>query len=367
MAIYFDKTKTRAGRKLAMVNSFLNSMGLGIDADVEYFVCAIEDEAVVACGGLAGNTLKSIAVSPQYQGEGVSTRLLTELVTHAYDLGRYNLFIYTKPENYRMFHQAGFHLITSVKDRVILLENSRSRLKKYCSKLRTLKRAGDKVGSIVMNANPFTKGHRYLVEHAAGQCDWLHLFVVKEDSSFFTYQDRINMIRAGVEDLGNVIVHDGSDYIISRATFPSYFLKDDGVVNYCHTAVDLQLFRSYIGPALGITHRFVGTEPICTVTRFYNQQMQTWLTTQSLDSDPITLIEIPRAEIEEQPISASLVRHLLFNNEWDEIKKLVPDSSYQYLKTLFNTEDSIYQHRKRDYTAKPEIAMAAMPMLSAAV
>ncbi len=61
------------------------------------------------------------------------------------------------------------------------------------------------------------------------------------------------MIEEGVSDLDNVIVHQGSDYIISRATFPSYFLKDDGVINYCHTAVDLQLFRSFIGPSLGIT------------------------------------------------------------------------------------------------------------------
>lgn len=350
--INFEKIRAKAGKKLSMVNSFLNSMGLGVDADVEFFVCAYQENQIVACGGLAGNTLKSIAVDSAYQGEGLSTRLLSELVTHAYDLGRYNLFIYTKPDNYKMFYKAGFYLLTSVKDRVILLENSKSRLKKYCRKLQDLKRAGGKVGSIVMNANPFTNGHRYLVEHAASQCDWLHLFVVKEDSSFFSYEDRINMIKAGVSDMENVIVHSGSDYIISRATFPSYFLKDDGVINYCHTAVDLQLFRNHIAPSLGITHRFVGTEPICTVTRFYNQQMQNWLMTPSLESEAVTLIEIPRREIEHQPISASLVRELLFKNEWDEIKKFVPDTTYSYLKTLFSVEDSPYSERKRHYLAK---------------
>ncbi len=349
----FARVKASNNRKMEDVKLFLSIMGLGVDADVEFFTVVYDDNKVIACGGLAGNTLKSIAVDDDFQGYGLSTRLLTELVTHAYDIGRYNLFIYTKPENYQMFHNAGFYQLTSVKDRVILLENSRTRLQNYCKKLALHKRSGDKIGSIVMNANPFTKGHRYLIEQAATQCDWVHLFVVKEDRSFFTYQDRLNMICAGVEAFPNVIVHSGSDYIISRATFPSYFLKDEGVINYCHTAVDLQMFRTYIAPALGITHRFVGTEPICTVTRFYNQQMHQWLTTPSLDFDPISLVELPRCEKEQQPISASLVRHLLFNNQWQELSELVPTTTYDYLKTLFSKSSEIYQQRCKEARVMP--------------
>ncbi|MBT2916730.1 [citrate (pro-3S)-lyase] ligase, partial [Vibrio anguillarum] len=97
----------------------------------------------------------------------------------------------------------------------------------------------------------------------------------------------------------------------------------EGVTNYCHTAVDLQLFRNYIAPALGITRRYVGTEPICAVTRFYNQQMLQWLTTPTLDSAPIALIELPRTEKANTPISASLVRNLLFDNQWDMVAQLV--------------------------------------------
>ncbi len=349
----FTRVKTTNSRKMAGVIAFLAIMGLGVDADVEFFTVVYDSDKVIACGGLAGNTLKSIAVDDDYQGYGLSTRLLTELVTHAYDMGRYNLFIYTKPENYQMFHNAGFYQLTSVKNRVILLENSKTRLQNYCNKLALLRRSGDKIGSIVMNANPFTKGHHYLIEQAATQCDWVHLFVVKEDRSFFTYEDRLNMIRTGVEAFPNVIVHPGSDYIISRATFPSYFLKDDGVINYCHTAVDLQMFRTYIAPALGITHRFVGTEPVCTVTRFYNQQMHQWLTTPSLEHAPITLIELPRCEKAQQPISASLVRHLLFNNQWQELSKLVPTTTYDYLKTLFSQSNEVYQQRCKEARVAP--------------
>jgi [citrate (pro-3S)-lyase] ligase len=336
--------------KMEKVRLFLTKMGLGIDGDVEFFVVALEGRDVVGCAGLAGNTLKSIAVNNQYQGHGLSTKLLTELITHAYDLGRYNLFIYTKPENYQMFHNAGFHQLTAVKDRLILLENSKHRLHDYCEQLSEFKKSGKKIGSIVMNANPFTNGHRHLVEHASKTCDWVHLFVVKEDRSFFSYHDRLQMIKAGIAEFSNVIVHPGSDYIISRATFPSYFLKDEGVINYCHTAVDLQLFREYIGPALGITHRFVGTEPICKVTRFYNQQMQQWLSTSSLRTPKITLVEIPRSEKGDSPISASLVRKLLFNNQWNEIEKIVPRSTLSYLTNLFSEDSSAY-HAKRKQAA----------------
>ncbi|MCE0492798.1 [citrate (pro-3S)-lyase] ligase [Vibrio salinus] len=358
----FEKVVTSSKtEKMTKVASFLSDMGLGIDDDVEFFLVALDGDKIVACGGLAGNILKSIAVSQEHQGQGVSTTLLSELVSLAYEQGRFHLFIFTKPENYQMFHNAGFYQLTSVKDRVILLENSKVRLDNYCQQLSKLKHEGDKIGSIVMNANPFTFGHRYLVEYAASQCDWVHLFVVKEDSSFFGYEDRFNMIKAGLSDIKNVTIHPGSDYIISRATFPSYFLKDEGVVNYSHTAVDLQLFRNHIATALGITHRFVGTEPICKVTRFYNQQMHNWLTTPSIDSKPVTLVEIPRKEQEQRPISASLVRHLLFNNEWDELHKLVPETTYNYLRELFSNEDSEYQHkRKTAITTSSSVAPVAL-------
>lgn len=346
---HFEQIQRQNSRKMELVRTFLTKMGLGVDQDVEFFVVAFSNHQVVATGGIAGNTLKSIAVDERFQGMGLSTSLLSELVTMAYDAGRYNLFIYTKPDNYRRFREAGFYMLASVKDRVVLLENSKHRLSDYCYELSQYKKEGEAIGSIVMNANPFTNGHRYLVEHAASQCDWVHLFVVKEDRSFFSYQDRLHMIRAGLKDLKNVIIHEGSDYIISRATFPSYFLKDEGVINYCHTAMDLKIFRSHIAPALGITHRFVGTEPICAVTRFYNQQMQQWLTTPTLECRPIVLSEIPRVELESAnlPVSASLVRNLLFDNQWDMIEKLVPKTTFIHLKQLFDLETSPYQVKRK--------------------
>ena len=330
----FEHIDVNKSNKMSTLKRFLNVMNLDIDVDVESFIAVLDQGEIIGCGGIAGNTFKSIAIDEQYQGQGISAMLLTELVTYAYELGRYNLFIYTTPNNYELFHHAGFHQIAEVPDRVVLLENSQNRLKDHCHQLSKLRKPGSVIGSIVMNANPFTLGHRYLIECAAKQSDWLHLFVVQEEQALFTYQDRFNMMSAGISDIPNVTIHHGSDYIISRATFPSYFIKDKGIINYCHPAIDLQLFRHHIAPSLGITHRFVGTEFICVVTRNYNQQMDKLLAVASTQYPPITLKVIQRKEINQQPISASLVRKLLELDRWDDIAALVPATTLNCLMEL---------------------------------
>jgi [citrate (pro-3S)-lyase] ligase len=185
-----------------------------------------------------------------------------------------------------------------------------------------------------MNANPFTRGHRWLVEQAARQCDWLHLFIVKEDASFFRYQDRWSLIEQGIADIPCTTLHPGSQYVISRATFPGYFLKDKGVVDDCHCRIDLQLFRQHLAPALGITHRFVGSEPLCPLTRAYNQRMKELLGCSSGEGPPIAVIELPRIEQGGEPVSASRVRKLYQARNWQAIAPLVPPATFDFLTRL---------------------------------
>ncbi len=118
--------------------------------------------------------------------------------------------------------------------------------------------------------------------------------LVKEDTSRFPYEDRLDLVLKGTTDIPRLTVHRGSEYIISRATFPCYFIKEQSVINHCYTEIDLKIFRQYLAPALGITHRFVGTEPFCTVTAQYNLDMRFWLETPTLPAPPITLVEIER-------------------------------------------------------------------------
>lgn len=108
-----------------------------------------------------------------------------------------------------------------------------------------------------MNANPFTLGHRYLVEQACKENDWLHLFMVSEDASYFPYAVRKRLIKEGTADLKNIIYHDSGPYIISSATFPSYFQKDDLAVIESHANLDLAIFVK-IAERLGIKARYVG-------------------------------------------------------------------------------------------------------------
>ncbi len=328
-----SRVSARNQKKWSDIAAFLQRFNLGVDTDVERFIVAYSGEEIVACGGIAGNILKSIAINEQLHGSGFSLRLMTELTSLAYEMGRYELFLFTKPQNVKLFRQSGFFPIAKVDDTLVLLENSQYRLRNYCRKLKKSKVDGERIGSVVINANPFTLGHQYLIEQAAKDCDWLHLIVVKEEGSEFSYHDRLEMIKKGISHIPNVTVHPGSSYIISRATFPTYFIKSQGLVNYCHTAIDLQIFRHYIAPALGITHRYVGSEPDCVVTSHYNQQMKYWLTTDDLKWPPIDVVELERKTAHQQPISASTVRSLLKKGQVKQLGSLLPQTSIDYIQS----------------------------------
>ncbi|MBX4757079.1 MULTISPECIES: [citrate (pro-3S)-lyase] ligase [Klebsiella] len=324
-------------RRREAVDLFLHQHQLSLEADCERVIVAEDQRRIVGCGAIAGCVLKCIAVDPSLQGEGLSLKLLTELMTLAYELGRSELFLFTKPDNAALFSSAGFWPIARAGDQAVLMENSRERLARYCRQLTMYRQPGEKIGAIVMNANPFTLGHRWLVEQAARQCDWLHLFVVKEDASFFSYQDRVALIEQGIAGIANVTLHPGSAYLISRATFPGYFLKDKGVVDDCHCQIDLQLFREHLAPALQITHRFVGSEPLCSLTRNYNLRMKELLEAPG-ETPAIQVVELERVEKDGAPISASRVRKLYKERQWSAIAPLVPPGTLSFLMHLAESE-----------------------------
>jgi len=330
----FSRVRRADNNKIAVITQFLHDNSLSIDTTVEIFITATRNGTLVACGGLAGNIIKCVAISESVRGEGLALTLATELIQLAYELNRPHLFLYTKIENEVLFSQCGFYPLTRVPGLMVLMENSATRISRYARDLSTFRRPGNNIGCIVMNANPFTNGHRYLVEKAAAQCDWLHLFLVKEDTSRFPYADRLALVRAGTRDIPRLTVHQGSDYIISRATFPCYFIKEQAVINHCYTEIDLKIFRQHLAPALGITHRFVGTEPFCQVTAQYNHDMRHWLQTTELAAPAIELVEIERLRYADEPISASRVRKLLVKKEFAAIAPLVPADTLTWLQAF---------------------------------
>ena len=158
--------------------------------------------------------------------------------------------------------------------------------------------------------------------------------MVKEDASQFRYTDRWALIEQGVGGIENLTLHPGSAYLISRATFPGYFLKEKGAVDDCHSQIDLQLFREHLAPALGITHRFVGNEPFCPLTRAYNQRMHDILGSAHGRGPAIEVVELARMEKGGAPVSASRVRKLYAERDWRAVSALVPAGTLAFLQRL---------------------------------
>jgi len=185
---------------------------------------------------------------------------------------------------------------------------------------------GKHVGSIVMNCNPFTLGHQYLIEYASKQVDVLIIFVVEENKSYFKFEDRIELVKQGTAHLDNVYVVPSGKMIISTVTFPGYFLKDTPEAVGLDTSLDVSIFGEYIAKAFGIKTRFVGEEPLDIVTRNYNESMK-----KILPLHGIELVVIPRKEMGESVISASRVRKLLESKDFEGISELVPETTYKFL------------------------------------
>ena len=181
-------------------------------------------------------------------------------------------------------------------------------------------------GAIVMNCNPFTLGHRYLIEESAKKVDYLYIFVVEEDKSFFKFKDRIQLVKYGTQDIPNVTVVPSGKLIISSVTFPGYFLKDSPDCVSVDTSLDVDIFARYIATPLHITKRFVGEEPLDIVTRGYNESMKEILPRYGIEVD-----EIPRKEKKGDVISASRVRKALKQGNFDSIEELVPRTTFEYL------------------------------------
>lgn len=318
------------------VEAFLTANGLRL-APLDRYVVVTRDEdgdEILAGGGLDGNVIKCVAVSESARSEGLMNILVSRLIVIAREEGRESVKAFTKPENEGIFKSLGFGLLASA-PKAILMENGRGGLPEYKKYLASLARPG-RNGAIVMNANPFTKGHRYLVEQAASQVDNLYVIVVKEDRSRFPYVERKAMIEAGCAGLDNVVVCEGSDYAISAATFPTYFLKKLDDATDTQIALDLDLFVNHIAKPLGVTVRFAGSEPEDALTRRYNELMAEILPGTSVAVvrqawRPIDFVEIPRLEQKGKPLSATALRLALDEGGFKEAMEYIPESSIPYL------------------------------------
>lgn len=336
-------------RQRRQIEMFLQTNGLRYD-DVDYYAAIVDESSdeMIAGGGLKGSVIKCVAVADGHKGEAVANVIISHLIAKANAEGCQCVKLYTKPDNRQLFESLSFRLIAESPN-AILMETGVGGIEKYSEELRVkseelgvkseelgvkneelkndesvVSNARKPIGVIVMNANPFTLGHRFLVEQSSELVERLYVVVVREDCSMFSYNERKAMVSQGVRDIGNVVVVDGSDYAVSAATFPTYFLKQLSDATDTQIILDLDLYRRRIAPALGATIRFFGSEPTDPLTRRYNELMH-----QQLGEEHVH--EIQREQQEGSAISASRVRKAMMKGcLWDAIQ-LVPPTTIPYI------------------------------------
>lgn len=346
-------------RQRQRIEAFLKRNGLRFD-DMHYYAAVTDDDGeMIAGGGLKGNVIKCVAVDDAHKGEAIANTLISHLIAHANEEGHSNVMLFTKPKNRQLFESLSFRLLAEAPE-AVLMETGIGGLGDTVEALKKIKEEGEvckennqeckkeektnlnittpqhlnpsapqplttttpRRGVVVMNCNPFTLGHRYLIEQAAKQVERLFVMIVREDCSLFAYAERKAMVEQGVAHLKNVTVIDGSEYAISQTTFPTYFLKRLDDAADTQMLLDLDLFRRHIAPALGATVRFVGTEPTDRLTRRYNQLMHDVLA---------DVRETARLEKKGNAVSASRVRKAMEQGDMSTIRQLVPPTTLPYI------------------------------------
>ena len=334
--VYFPQKLGRQGKQMvseiysgsktamAQVDALLLRMGIRRDGNLDY-TCGIFDESgeLVATGSCFHNTIRCLTVSGDRQGEGLLNEIVSHLMSVQFSRGNTHVFLYTKCQSARFFADLGFYEIARVDGQLVFMENRRTGFSDYCRKLAETKTEGLS-SAIVMNANPFTKGHLHLVETAAAESDTVHLFILSEEAGAIPFAVRKKLVQEGTAHLKNVILHDSGPYIISSATFPSYFLKDEAAVSEAHAKLDLTVFGK-IAEVLGITRRYVGEEPQSGVTALYNRIMQ-----EKLPEVGVECRIIPRACEIETVISASTVRQAIHDGSLEKVADMLPPSTLAY-------------------------------------
>lgn len=318
-----ELVKSLRGVKKSKWSALLQKAGLTPDEQLDSTVLIWQDDNLIATGSRWGNILKCIAVDDDHRGEDLTATVLTQLRQDAFDAGFRHLFLYTKPQNAFMFASLFFYPIARTGD-VLLMENRQNGIGAFLDSLPVAE--GNTAGAAVMNCDPFTKGHRYLIETAAKECDRMYVFVLSEDRGYFSAEHRLEMVRLGTADLPNVTVLPTGPYLISAATFPTYFLKDRDKAPQVHCVLDIAIFTKYYAPKFGITRRYVGTEPLSPMTAQYNEALA-----QALPEHGIQLRQLSRSEYDGAPVSASSVRAALQDSQ--KLAQLVPETTLTYLKT----------------------------------
>ncbi len=303
--------------------ALVQSQGLHIDEKIDLTIGIYDETELVATGSLYANVLKMIAIDPKRQGENLTALVVQTLIDRLNERHITKYFIYTKPEYVAIFSSLHFSLIIQT-DTIALLENATYTIRERLTDLKkTLKLERGTTASIVMNCNPVTKGHLYLIEKCASQQDNVIIFLVEENLSVYPFSVRYRLLKKATSHYRNVHILPSTPYIISAATFPTYFLKEINQASQMFMDLDIMIFKQYFMDIFNIDFRYAGTEPLDAMTRQYNETMHRILKDQ--------WISIDRLAKDHHIVSASLVRRLARDQKFKSLKPFVPGVTYRFL------------------------------------
>jgi [citrate (pro-3S)-lyase] ligase len=190
----------------------------------------------------------------------------------------------------------------------------------------------DEIGIAVMSANPFTIGHRHLVELGSKMFDYFVIFLMQDGYDLiFDKKECQKIVEVGVSDLDNVIV----------APFPEGCITwDDFCPEYNNVAA--RHAKNFIGINVydlanmlvvmckegNFSHYIAGIETDDAVTR------QMCLHFKNIcELNGINFIAIPRKKIgdNEKSISGTECRKLLETKQYDKLLKVLQPNVLQYI------------------------------------
>lgn len=318
---YVDRVIKGSSSETALSEFLLERDVIYEDVDTSYIIRDAGE--IIATVSVKKNLIKFFYIDDKYQGEGLAIELINSALEDIIAKGYRSYFVFTKAKNENIFTSLSMDTIEKTED-VVLLEGG---FFKYADWIENIKTDLDKdeYNAIVMNANPLTLGHEYLVDKALDDARDLIIFVLEEDASYFSTRDRYEIVKKHYQDNDRVHVYKSGPYIISRATFPTYFLKKDTDKLKVYTELDAKIFARRIAKDLNIKKRYFGTEPIDKVTEKYNEMMKKILFEYGIECE-----FIERKTIDGEVISASKVREY-YENDFSACKKYLSSDVYELL------------------------------------
>lgn len=323
------------------IKKLLNENNLEYENDIEKSIIIRHRGKIIASGSYSENVIKSVVIDTDYQNQGLLNTLVTKLKKSINKNGYDKIFVYTTENSSSKFNNLGFNKIDGISPYPVLMEDAIEDINNFSKNLKYKfeKKINEKfsfknyknknIAALVVNCNPITKGHLYLIEKAAKENDVVVIFVVSEDKSLFSTNIRYKLIKEATKKIKNRILFTGEDYIISHATFPTYFLGKDeqDKKNRLYAELDAKIFGEYFAQPLNINKRYVGKEPYSPMTAAYNKALE-----KHLPKYGIKVIKVDRKKHKGKAISASTVRKYIKDGKWDLIKPIVPKVTYEFLK-----------------------------------